>query len=1177
MNLIEAIKRKLQNLAGGVVSSVKNYFPSPTRNLISPIVPPKQISYQPSFGTRAMVALGKSPIGQGIVNLQRNIEKRTLPKVNLQPYAERIKAPVPRFGAKLAGGVAENLLNLPQRILEGGGRAGMDIRTAMSGGKLTPARLIGTGASVAEPLIDIATLGGGTVIKKTGQQALKEAGKQTLKQVIKKGALRGAGYGAAYGGLHGLTLDDEAKVGNFITNLGAGGLLGGAIGGVTSGIGGLLAMTKRTPEVEVQLRDSKGRWSKGQTPVKPKGMPKPQWEFQLKFNEKYGRNPYEPVYNEDLTKAISTEAESRVGFQARPIGGTKAISEAEEQISKSTQLPEANLPPKTAGTVPQATTPPPTLGVFQKDFDRHVQVAKLLGGADEIPTIGKLPSSTDVAKNIGMDQAEYMNQVRRAAGLPEVEVPQLPKTEALPASPAEAIRPPPPVKPPSVPSEPAGPPPEEDIVATFTKALKDFKPLRAEQEALYTKARGERLAKSLEVGKEVIGEAGFYAEKSKLGGKMPTVPGLEDLRQKIGGQEGVDKLFIRLKNSSRLSEWEKLPAREGLVKALEGKVPTTGELELLNREYGVEFTKTILSKRSFLEKLGEAGMQLYNLPRSMMAGVGDFSATLMQNMMFAYRHPFTTFKNFGKQLKMFASEKYYKASMEEIASRKNYETMKKANISFTDVSPMMKNREEQFMSSWAEKIPGFGRLVKATGRSYTGFLNRMRADVADQLINTYRNLGRDIENPRFLQSMGDLVNAGTGRGTLGKLERAAPILGQGLFSARKLAAAFKMVNPLFYIKADPFIRKEALKTMLAFLGGATLITQMAKLAGAEVSDDSTSTDYGKIKIGNTRFNMYGPYQQIAVLFSRLWNGYATSSTTGEKIMLGDESNPFAPTRWDLLTRFIASKLHPSFSLAKESLTGKDWTGQPFDLSSATLERFIPMVFSDSYALYKEHGPEGLLGTIPTILGIPAQTYGSQIPYEKTTPTGKVNIKMKPVPGLAEDIVNKFTGKEPSNIPKDEWDVSMEKYESREAELTQNALENDLKKAYEAGTKLPNTSTPKMKAELVFSEINKAQREGTLKKTTEKLKQLGLNDPETKRKLAAIVQMDKLGFTKKDRELYYYEGEARIEKILDRMDDFTKPENQAKHLKLLLQAQVIDKDQAREIAIELMKQMKAKQP
>ena len=117
----------------------------------------------------------------------------------------------------------------------------------------------------------------------------------------------------------------------------------------------------------------------------------------------------------------------------------------------------------------------------------------------------------------------------------------------------------------------------------------------------------------------------------------------------------------------------------------------------------------------------------------------------------------------------------------------------------------------------------------------------------------------------------------------------------------------------------------------------------------------------------------------------------------------------------------------------------------------------------------------------------------------------------------------------------------------------------------------------MKAELVFSEINKAQREGTLKKTTEKLKQLGLNDPETKRKLAAIVQMDKLGFTKKDRELYYYEGEARIEKILDRMDDFTKPENQAKHLKLLLQAQVIDKDQAREIAIELMKQMKAKQP
>jgi len=69
--------------------------------------------------------------------------------------------------------------------------------------------------------------------------------------------------------------------------------------------------------------------------------------------------------------------------------------------------------------------------------------------------------------------------------------------------------------------------------------------------------------------------------------------------------------------------------------------------------------------------------------------------------------------------------------------------------------------------------------------------------------------------------------------------------------------------------------------------------------------------------------------------------------------------PYAPNRWDLITRFFESKEHPTLSLIIEAMRGSTQIGQPFNLPTAVLERFIPMVLGDSYDLYKEHGSVGL--------------------------------------------------------------------------------------------------------------------------------------------------------------------------------------------------------------------------
>jgi hypothetical protein len=122
-------------------------------------------------------------------------------------------------------------------------------------------------------------------------------------------------------------------------------------------------ITTRTPEVEKQLRDAMGRWVAGETPIKPKGMAQASWKFQLDFNSKYQRNPYAPVFNEDLQKAIQIEAEKRMGMQVRPVGADKiSANDFEAQMDAKVAQERMKTPNLTADDVlkqPQGIPPKP--------------------------------------------------------------------------------------------------------------------------------------------------------------------------------------------------------------------------------------------------------------------------------------------------------------------------------------------------------------------------------------------------------------------------------------------------------------------------------------------------------------------------------------------------------------------------------------------------------------------------------------------------------------------------------------------------------------------------------------------------------------------------------------------------------------------------------------------------
>lgn len=565
--------------------------------------------------------------------------------------------------------------------------------------------------------------------------------------------------------------------------------------------------------------------------------------------------------------------------------------------------------------------------------------------------------------------------------------------------------------------------PEVDPVQKIITALKGAKPIRGQQEAIYSKIRSQQAGALAGIGGQLKGEAGYYQKLGQLKGEMPKVQ-FESIKKQFT-QDDLNSLFNKVE-SSNLGVFEKVNAQTGLRKLLGaegGTIPTEGELQLLNEVFPPEFIQAVLDNRSTMQKLFTLGENALNLPRAMMA-TADLSAPLRQGA-FLIGRPKQWLPAFRDMFKYAFSENAYKGLQDEIKARPSYQLMRENKLAITDMSPLLQSREEAFMSNLSEQIPIFGRIAKGSNRAYSGFLNKLRADTFDDLLKGAKAQGLDIkENPKLVSDIANFVNTATGRGNLGAFQKAAPILNAAMFSPRLVASRINLLNPIYYTKLEPFVRKEALKSLLSFVGTGATVLALSKLGGAEVGADPRSADFGKIKVGNTRFDIWGGFQQYVRALAQLISGQYISTTTGKTLSLGEGYN--APTRKDILLRFFESKESPVMSFVTSILEGKTATGSAFNLPVEVIDRFIPMVVQDMYDLYKEWGPKGILMGIPGGFGVGSQTYQDRIPMQGKTPMGKPNIQWRQAPSLGEELWNKATGTELSNIPKDQWAPLVEK-------------------------------------------------------------------------------------------------------------------------------------------------------
>lgn len=356
-------------------------------------------------------------------------------------------------------------------------------------------------------------------------------------------------------------------------------------------------------------------------------------------------------------------------------------------------------------------------------------------------------------------------------------------------------------------------------------------------------------------------------------------------------------------------------------------------------------------------------VNLLNLPKSIMASL-DLSAPFRQGFGMIGTKQF--WSAFPKMFKYAASEQNYKDLMADIVSHPNYDIAKSAGLRITTLTDKLTAREEAFQSSLLDKVPGF----RGSERAFTGFLNRLRFDRFNALLDSAKVAGEDVsKGSEGARDLANVVNDFTGSGNIGKNDRyknVVPAANTAFFSPRKISATINMLNPTRYVdpSVSPTARRAALTQLMGSVGISVGLLTLAKMVGQKVEENPTSSDFGKIKVGNTRFDVTGGNGTYAVLLSRILSGKTKSTNTEVVRNLGEGFN--SSNRGDVAVQYLRNKLSPTASFVADWLYGKDATGAPFSLSKEAMSRITPMIIADTISMASD--PKNSLGkTAITVL------------------------------------------------------------------------------------------------------------------------------------------------------------------------------------------------------------------
>lgn len=309
-----------------------------------------------------------------------------------------------------------------------------------------------------------------------------------------------------------------------------------------------------------------------------------------------------------------------------------------------------------------------------------------------------------------------------------------------------------------------------------------------------------------------------------------------------------------------------------------------------------------------------------------------------------------------------------------------------------DIAKLIPRAEEQFPTTLPEKIPGAGRVFGASEAAFTNSAIRARVNTFDKIVETAKKQGVEMTKEQ-IRDIGDLVNSVTARGNLGKAGEGG-LIKLVLWAPKMLKANWDVLTAHTAGAGlkTAFARKRARNNLIKIAGTTVgIVSIINALKPGTVETDPRSTDFLKVKVNNTRFDLTGGKNSIITLIARALTMSTKSSTTGIVTKL-NEGGYLDRNLFDVGIDFLKNKTAPFVRAGITLGEGKTFEGEKPTVGTFTkslttpisVQNFIKTYYGDTDPQTEEE-----ISNILDLVGISGGTYGFDENWE-TKDTNEMN-------------------------------------------------------------------------------------------------------------------------------------------------------------------------------------------
>lgn len=405
------------------------------------------------------------------------------------------------------------------------------------------------------------------------------------------------------------------------------------------------------------------------------------------------------------------------------------------------------------------------------------------------------------------------------------------------------------------------------------------------------------------------------------------------------------------------------------------------------------------------QKAWDYTKETMHLARAIMTSF-DLSAVFRQGGIASFSHPVLAAKSSVKMLSAALRSQSEFNTMEKIQADDDYPLAMRADLAITTEGEKITRQEEAYMGRLVRsgigkkgtKINTFTRglltPVSASARAYTTFLNSMRFQLFKYMVS---NLGANgqvtIDEAKVIATY---INVATGRADLGSWNQAMANLNTVFFAPRYVTSRFQYLAMPFYILPSTKVSGRV-KKMIAMeyarhaLGLASFLGLSVALGSLLTDDeeekptvelDPRSSDWMKLRIGETRIDPMAGLSQSVTLIGQITTGQKKQITGGMKALYGKDRKFGDPDLWDVFTDFGRKKLAPVPGAMIDLMVGENVIGEKETPLSVATGLFIPLSGKEVIETMRARGflGGGPLVSVLSLLGMGGGTYGPRTAY-----------------------------------------------------------------------------------------------------------------------------------------------------------------------------------------------------